>query len=154
VFANRGVSGIDGTLSCAAGVASGLHVPVGILIGDLAFHHDQTGLLALQKYGQGSEVVLINNHGGGIFHQLPIAEIEPPFTELFRTPVEVDIESLVDSYGGDHQVVNNRERFLAAFGSRIRQGGFGVIEYESDIEDFERIQIEIHIRIEQEVRNG
>ncbi|HJS28725.1 MAG TPA: 2-succinyl-5-enolpyruvyl-6-hydroxy-3-cyclohexene-1-carboxylic-acid synthase, partial [Anaerolineales bacterium] len=138
IFSNRGVSGIDGTLSSAAGVASSFSRPLVILIGDLAFHHDQTGLLALQKYGLGSTVILINNKGGGIFHQLPIARFEPPFNELFRTPIKVDLKPLVQSYGGRHEAVSGRGEFLAVLSRKQIDDPFLVIEYQSEITQFER----------------
>lgn len=98
VFANRGASGIDGTLSSALGMAA--HFP-GLLFlsGDLSFYHDLNGLLAARRYGLQAVLLVINNDGGGIFGRLPIAAYEPPFTELFRTPHGLTFEHAAAFYG-------------------------------------------------------
>jgi 2-succinyl-5-enolpyruvyl-6-hydroxy-3-cyclohexene-1-carboxylate synthase len=50
VFANRGVSGIDGTISTALGIASQTSAPTLLVTGDLSFFHDQNGLQALSQF--------------------------------------------------------------------------------------------------------
>lgn len=77
VTANRGASGIDGTVATAHGVARGLGEPVVLLIGDLALVHDQTSLMLL-RHGPPVVVVVVNNDGGGIFHFLPVARGASP----------------------------------------------------------------------------
>src|SRR5690606_32470191 len=71
VASNRGASGIDGTISAAAGYARGLGAPVTLVAGDLALLHDLNALALLRDLPV--VVVAINNHGGGIFSFLPIA---------------------------------------------------------------------------------
>src|SRR5690606_28188645 len=84
VFANRGASGIDGTISSALGAgAARPNLPLTLVTGDLAFYHDMNGLLAIKRLGIKATIVVINNDGGGIFHRLPVAKFDPPFTDLF-----------------------------------------------------------------------
>ena len=71
VAANRGASGIDGTVATAAGFARGLGRPVTLLIGDLALLHDLNSLAMLRDVPV--VVVVLNNDGGGIFSFLPVA---------------------------------------------------------------------------------
>ena len=90
VFANRGASGIDGTVATAAGVARGTGGRALLLIGDLALLHDLTSL-ALLRDGPPVTVVVVNNDGGGIFHRLPIAAgpgalAASTFERMFGTP--------------------------------------------------------------------
>ncbi len=73
-LANRGVSGIDGTLSTAIGMAAAGRSVVAVL-GDLAFYHDMNGLLMLRRYPHlPFRLVILNNDGGHIFDRLPIAQ--------------------------------------------------------------------------------
>jgi 2-succinyl-5-enolpyruvyl-6-hydroxy-3-cyclohexene-1-carboxylate synthase len=86
VYANRGASGIDGTLASAAGVAAQTGGRLLLVAGDLAFFHDLNSLLLLHKYRLKVTIVLINNDGGGIFQRLPVSGYEPLFSSLFRAP--------------------------------------------------------------------
>ncbi len=96
VLANRGASGIDGIESTAlgAGSATAADEPLVLVTGDLAFYHDANGLLAVDRCDVDATIVLLDNDGGGIFHKLPIAQFEPPFTDQFKTPHGIDFESL------------------------------------------------------------
>ena len=79
VFGFRGASGIDGTLSLAAGLACSCG-RLALLTGDLALLHDANGWLwrqQLQAAGARLCVLVIDNGGGGIFEQLPIRLSDP-----------------------------------------------------------------------------
>jgi 2-succinyl-5-enolpyruvyl-6-hydroxy-3-cyclohexene-1-carboxylate synthase len=97
----RGVSGIDGTLSEACGLAEALGSLV-LLSGDLAALHDCNGWLWRPQLGGRLTVLLIDNGGGGIFEQLPI-RTEPEealdFERLFAMPQPLDPSSLAAVHG-------------------------------------------------------
>lgn len=99
VLANRGASGIDGVVSSAFGVASTSEAPVVCVIGDVAFFHDQNGLLWSRETDAPVVFVLIDNDGGGIFEMLPISEHEPAFTKFFATPHGLDFSHGAAQYG-------------------------------------------------------
>lgn len=93
---NRGVSGIDGTVSTAVGAALAHQSADGgaayALLGDLAILHDQNGLVI----GPGEPrpnlaIVVVNNDGGGIFSGLEQAG-HPDFERVFGTPHGVSME--------------------------------------------------------------
>jgi len=106
VFANRGASGIDGIVSSAFGVASAGTGPVVCLTGDLAFFHDQNGLL-WSREGAPVVFVLVDNDGGGIFHMLPVSEHEPYFTRLFAAPHGLDFAHVARLHGIAFQDVSS-----------------------------------------------
>ncbi|MEY3751454.1 MAG: 2-succinyl-5-enolpyruvyl-6-hydroxy-3-cyclohexene-carboxylic-acid synthase [Cyanobacteriota bacterium] len=98
----RGASGIDGTLSLAAGLALA-HGQLVLLTGDLALLHDANGWLWCQQlasHGARLTVVLVDNGGGGIFEQLPIrAGQTMDFERLFAMPQALDHTALARGYG-------------------------------------------------------
>ncbi|QPN58389.1 2-succinyl-5-enolpyruvyl-6-hydroxy-3-cyclohexene-1-carboxylic-acid synthase [Synechococcus sp. CBW1107] len=95
----RGASGIDGTLSLAAGLAESLGGLV-LLSGDLALLHDSNGWLWHHQLRGRLTVVLIENGGGGIFEQLPIrATAGLDFERLFAMGQPLDHTSLAAAHG-------------------------------------------------------
>ncbi|MDD6088687.1 MAG: 2-succinyl-5-enolpyruvyl-6-hydroxy-3-cyclohexene-1-carboxylic-acid synthase [Desulfovibrionaceae bacterium] len=70
VSCNRGINGIDGSLSAAAGYATVSNRTVFSLIGDLSFFYDRNALWR-ETVPNNLRILLFNNGGGGIFHMLP-----------------------------------------------------------------------------------
>jgi 2-succinyl-5-enolpyruvyl-6-hydroxy-3-cyclohexene-1-carboxylate synthase len=105
-YFSRGANGIDGTLSTALGVAH-RDRPAVLLTGDLALLHDTNGLLLRQNFVGHLTIILINNNGGGIFENLPIAQFEPPFEEYFATPQNIDFEKLCATYDVEYKAIDN-----------------------------------------------
>ena len=101
VFGNRGASGIDGIVSTAFGIASQRSTPTVCVLGDIAFFHDQNGLLWSREDDAAVVFVLVDNDGGGIFHMLPITEHEPHFTQYFATPHGLDLRHAANLHGID-----------------------------------------------------
>ncbi len=99
VLANRGASGIDGVVSTAFGAAATVGAPVTCVLGDVAFFHDQNGLLWSREDDATVVFVLIDNDGGGIFHMLPVREHEPHFTPYFATPHGLDFSHAANLHG-------------------------------------------------------
>lgn len=109
VHANRGASGIDGTVSAALGGGDGANTPVIGFVGDLAAYHDMNGLLAVDRFDLEATLVVINNDGGGIFHMLPIENHDPPFERYFKTPHGLEFEAAAEQYGLDYTAVFDRD---------------------------------------------
>ena len=130
-FFNRGANGIDGTLSSALGVAHGSDRPAVLLTGDLALLHDANGFLLRPKLRGSLTIVLINNHGGGIFEHLPVARFDPPFEEFFATPQETDFARLCAAHGAAHVLVRDWKHFIELV-SVLPAGGLRVLEVRTD----------------------
>jgi 2-succinyl-5-enolpyruvyl-6-hydroxy-3-cyclohexene-1-carboxylate synthase len=100
IIANRGASGIDGLVSTAIGAALAHAGPAYALLGDLAFLHDQNGLvLGPEDARPDLAIVVVNNSGGGIFSLLPQAALPGPFERVFGTPHQVDLAHLAAAHG-------------------------------------------------------
>ena len=105
VYANRGASGIDGNIATMAGLAEGMHRPVMGVIGDLAALHDLNSLHLVRQSQYPIVLVIINNHGGGIFSHLPIAQHSAVFEPYFETPHPYDFESAAKQFGLERRLV-------------------------------------------------
>ncbi|WP_273847143.1 2-succinyl-5-enolpyruvyl-6-hydroxy-3-cyclohexene-1-carboxylic-acid synthase [Rubrobacter calidifluminis] len=114
VFANRGASGIDGTVATAAGYAGGTGRPVTLLIGDLALLHDLNSLALIR--GLPVTVVVVNNGGGGIFSMLPVARQKKNlFERYFGTPHGLTFESASAMFGLRYERPATVEEFVEAY---------------------------------------
>ncbi len=141
VHANRGLSGIDGTVSTAIGIGLGCGWPVRALVGDLAFLHD-IGALVLGPREERPDltVVVVNDEGGGIFSLLePGAEAERDaesaarFERLFGTPQEVGLAEVCAGLGVPHAISSSAAGLRERLAAPIR--GLSVLEVRVDRED-------------------
>jgi 2-succinyl-5-enolpyruvyl-6-hydroxy-3-cyclohexene-1-carboxylate synthase len=122
IFCNRGANGIDGTLSTALGIAVASRQPTTLVTGDLAFLHDSNGLLNSRHLSESISVIVLNNNGGGIFGNLPIAEHNPPFQDYFLTPQAVSIEHLCLAHGIPHASITSALELEAFLKNRGHPG--------------------------------
>lgn len=120
VAANRGLAGIDGTVSTALGIALASQDPrhasgsAGItraLIGDLTLLHDAGGLyIGVGETRPHIQLIVGNDGGGTIFDSLEVKASADPdaFTRVMRTPQSVDLELLAGAYGWTYTRVSTR----------------------------------------------
>ncbi len=130
VLHQRGASGIDGAISAAAGAASCGDRPVVLLMGDVGFAHDATGLLAARHARAPLVVVVIDNGGGRIFERLPVAAspaLAARFEELWLTPPAIDIAALAQSVGAGALEVDSAAALSAAVAAAAARPGCTVI---------------------------
>jgi 2-succinyl-5-enolpyruvyl-6-hydroxy-3-cyclohexene-1-carboxylate synthase len=145
IAANRGASGIDGTVATAAGFARGLGRPVTLLIGDLALLHDLNSLAMLRDVNV--VVVVLNNDGGGIFSFLPVAGHGEYFEPYFGTPQGVGFEPAAKMFGLGYERPVTTEEFLEAYGSACTRDSSTLIEVQTDRGE----NVALHRRILEEV---
>lgn len=136
VLANRGLNGIDGTVSSALGAAQEYKQTV-LLTGDLTLLHDLNAL-ALQgemilREKDGSHrpsilIVLLNNQGGAIFDMLPQQSDDPYFERLFLTPQQVDFCQAAQAFGVNAVRVQSVEEFRSAAQDAWGVPGISLIE--------------------------
>jgi 2-succinyl-5-enolpyruvyl-6-hydroxy-3-cyclohexene-1-carboxylate synthase len=107
-FCNRGTSGIDGSLSTAAGYAFASQKPTVFLTGDLSFIYDSNGLWN-SYIGHNLKIVVLNNNGGNIFRFIGDKQLMEKSLGFFTTPHHVKIKSLVEAYGLNYIACNKDE---------------------------------------------
>jgi 2-succinyl-5-enolpyruvyl-6-hydroxy-3-cyclohexene-1-carboxylate synthase len=132
VFASRGASGIDGTISTALGAAAVVEGPLVLVVGDLAFYHDLNGLLAMNRLGLRTTIVLIHNDGGGIFRRLPVADHDDAFLNLFLTPHGLAFEPAARLFGLSFERAAGRADLREALRRSIGARDPHVIEIRTD----------------------
>lgn len=139
VFANRGLAGIDGTVSTAAGIALATGERTVVLCGDLTLLHDTNGLLLGPDEAEPDlDIVVVNDTGGAIFAGLEHGEVAqregmaPVVERFFGTPHGVDLEALCRAHGVEWMAVESEEGLVSALGSPVR--GRRMLELRSDRE--------------------
>ena len=141
VAANRGASGIDGTVATAAGFARGLGRPVTLLIGDLALLHDLDSLAMLRDVPV--VVVVLNNDGGGIFSFLPVADRKEFFEPYFGTPQGVGFGPAAEMFGLGYEQPRTTEEFLDAYAGACASDRSSILEVRTDREENVRLHSEL-----------
>lgn len=110
VVANRGLAGIDGTISTAVGLAWASGQPVRVIIGDLAATHDLTGLVkAVTETEVDLQVIVLDDHGGKIFSGLEYgaSELSNYFPRFFTTAQQVDFAQAAAAFGTHVSVIDD-----------------------------------------------
>jgi 2-succinyl-5-enolpyruvyl-6-hydroxy-3-cyclohexene-1-carboxylate synthase len=145
VLANRGVSGIDGFVSTAQGVAIGHRTgPTTALCGDLSLLHDTNGLIPGPAGRPDLTYVVLNNDGGGIFSLLPQGSdvAADSFERLFGTPHRMSLERLAAAYEAQYIGAETASDLAAALDAERPAGdasGVRIVEVRTDRADNARL---------------
>ncbi|MDV6293789.1 MULTISPECIES: 2-succinyl-5-enolpyruvyl-6-hydroxy-3-cyclohexene-1-carboxylic-acid synthase [Rhodococcus] len=137
VLSNRGVAGIDGTVSTAVGAALAYQQGRTVaLMGDLTFLHDASGLLigTAEPRPQNLTVVVANDDGGGIFELLEQGDPQYAgvFERVFGTPHGMDLAALCAAYRVPHERVDLSALTAALADRTAPTGGIRVLEVITD----------------------
>ena len=130
VLSQRGLSGIDGLVSGTVGAAGRLAVPTVLLVGDVSFLHDLNGLAAARALEVPVVVVVVNNRGGRIFEELPIAGREE-FAAALRhltTPHEAVLDHAAALFEHRHAAVEAVSDLEAELRRAVSSAGCTVLE--------------------------
>jgi 2-succinyl-5-enolpyruvyl-6-hydroxy-3-cyclohexene-1-carboxylate synthase len=131
--ANRGLSGIDGFVATALGVAAAGNEPVAALCGDLTLLHDASSLLGAAGRPRGVILVVCDNDGGGIFSFLPQARLPVDlFEPLFGTPHGLDLAAVADAAGLPCSTVEKAADLVPALDAALAGGGTRLVLVRGD----------------------
>ncbi len=101
VFCNRGVNGIDGSLSTAAGYSVATDDKVVCVIGDLSFFYDANALWN-QNLGGNLRILLLNDGGGAIFRGLPGFDNASASADFISGTNHATARGICDAYGAKY----------------------------------------------------
>ncbi len=140
VLHQRGASGIDGLIAGAAGARSvhSKRAPVVLVLGDVSAQHDLGSIAALVRVDAPLVVVVVQNGGGRIFEELPIAgepTLARELSNLFVTPPVPRssesiglVESVCAGFGVSFFAARDRSSFVEALASASNEPRATVIE--------------------------
>lgn len=147
LFVNRGVNGIEGSLSTAAGysLAGGRTL---CIVGDLSFFYDQNALWNRNLHGN-LRILLLNNSGGSIFRMLPGLEQSPACEALVMAQHGTDARGICEQNGASYRCVRCAEELPEAIGWLLHAGGERpfVLEVQTDAAVDERVLREFYNHI-------
>lgn len=118
VNSNRGTSGIDGTVSTASGAAIATGKITTLITGDLAFFYDRNGLWN-NFLSENLRIIILNNHGGGIFRILDGSGKLPELEKYFETVNNLNAKNTAQDFNLEYyksdnisSLLNNLDRFF------------------------------------------
>ena len=109
VFANRGTSGIDGCTSTAVGSCFETDKLTLLITGDVAFFYDRNSFW--HNYNIGNlRILLLNNHGGGIFRMINGPKELPELEEYFETRQPLTAQKLAEEFDMDYLLCDKKSK--------------------------------------------
>lgn len=111
VFSNRGLAGIDGSISTSIGIALNTIGTTRAIIGDLTAIHDLGGMNLTELSLNNLQVWVVNDAGGKIFEQLELKDEVTPevFDKYFQTPQQVSFEKIATAMGWGYELANSEQ---------------------------------------------
>ncbi|HVZ36022.1 MAG TPA: thiamine pyrophosphate-dependent enzyme, partial [Polyangiaceae bacterium] len=135
VLSQRGAAGIDGCVAGALGAASLASTPTTLLLGDISFLHDIGSLWAARAerrrnpaFTQPVVIAVLNNGGGRIFEQLPLADLSGLDQGLWTTPHGMDLRAAAELYGLEFERVSERSALRSALQGAYRRATVTLLE--------------------------
>ena len=126
LYGNRGVNGIDGTISTALGLATN-GKPTYLVTGDLSLFHDLNGLAVAKTHNLNLTIILHNNDGGGIFEYLPQKGTKH-FDYLFSTSQGLDYGGAAKLYDCGYTKISSPDELGSVLNIVSSESGVHIIE--------------------------
>jgi 2-succinyl-5-enolpyruvyl-6-hydroxy-3-cyclohexene-1-carboxylate synthase len=120
VYCNRGVNGIEGSLSTAAGFSVVAPRRVICVIGDLSFFYDQNALWNQNLHGN-LRILLLNNGRGGIFNMLSGLEQSPARDQYVAAAHHTSAEGICRQNDVVYLKAGNTEEMQAGIHTLLHQ---------------------------------
>ncbi len=138
MYSNRGVSGLEGSISTALGFSQHTHRLTCIITGDLAFFYDANALW--NRYLKPNfRIILINNQGGGIFRFID-GPLQSGQLDYFETPHQRHAASIAKEAGMTYWRCNNAVDLQAALPKVFaKNAGACLLEVQTPPQDNDKV---------------
>ena len=120
-YCNRGVSGIDGSISTAIGGAKAYGRMTVIVSGDMSMAYD-LGSLALPEIPDSTRLIVIDNCGGGIFRFIPTTSGLDEREQYFCTRPQLPLRQLAEGYGWEYAEAASKRELNEALKTFFHEG--------------------------------
>lgn len=122
VWCNRGVNGIEGSLSTSAGMSLATQANVYCVIGDLSFFYDQNAIWNTRLRGN-LRILLLNNGGGKIFQHVKGMPVDDIRTTFVSAEHNTSAQGICQQNGAKHLLVDNVEALQTGITELINYDG-------------------------------
>jgi 2-succinyl-5-enolpyruvyl-6-hydroxy-3-cyclohexene-1-carboxylate synthase len=132
-YANRGLAGIDGSVSTAIGLSLAADQPAHALLGDLTFLHDSNGLIiGAAEPRPRIRIVVADDNGGSIFATLEQGHPAQmsAFERLFGTPHGTDLSGLASAVSADYTKITDLDDLRRIL--KDPPGGIEIVDVQVD----------------------
>ena len=148
IYANRGTSGIDGCTSTALGSAIKSAKTTLLITGDMAFFYDRNAFWN-NLVPDNLRIIVLNNHGGGIFDIIDGPSQLPELDEFFLTQQPLNAKSLAAEFDIKYYHCQSLEGLSNGLNKFwIRDGQAKILEIETDI----KVNTEIFKKFKQQAQ--
>ncbi|WP_099331735.1 2-succinyl-5-enolpyruvyl-6-hydroxy-3-cyclohexene-1-carboxylic-acid synthase [Actinomyces minihominis] len=121
VFTNRGLAGIDGSISSALGVQAMRGRPLRAVMGDLTFTYDLPSLAARPGTPPDLQLIVFDDGGGSIFASLEHGQApEQIYERYFAVPQQLDIIQVAQACGWNARDITTLNQFEAALADPVQ----------------------------------
>lgn len=135
VCSQRGASGIEGAIAGALGAASQAQAATTLLVGDISFLHDVGSLWAARAErthvsapAHPVVIVVLNNAGGRIFEQLPIAALPDVSLQYWTTPHRLRLKAAAELYQIEYAQAGDHASLVSALHAAYARHGVSLLE--------------------------
>lgn len=152
VWSQRGVNGIDGLVSGAAGAAQAAAVPSLALLGDVSLLHDVGGLAAARGLEAPLALLVLDNGGGRIFDELPVQKAlapEPALSRFWLTPPNADLRHAAALFQLRYARAEDTQSLRAALRAAYSERGCTLIHAVVGKESARRSRARIRVRFDE-----
>lgn len=121
IYANRGTSGIDGSVSTAVGMAQNDNRRHYLIIGDLSMMYDRNGLWN-SYLPHNFCVVVVNNQGGGIFRRIAGPSKQAEIESYFTAKQQIHFKPLAEQHGLTYHKISSIKQVKQLDFQNIKHG--------------------------------
>ena len=145
LYCNRGINGIEGSLSVAAGYSAVTEKEVYAIVGDLSFFYDANALWN-SSLGNNLHILMFNDHKGGIFSRLPGLAGSHALDKFISAWHAANARGIAMSYGCSYLEVHSALEFSKALDTFTDKNNNNdtnrpiILEYDTDLEQNQRFQ--------------